>query len=57
MISFVSHGDKTLQRLVGMPGEQEHHILSVRFLFFFIAVSEINLWKPLKIVYNRKTEL
>ena len=25
--------------------EQEHHILSVRFLFFFIAVSEINLWK------------
>ena len=38
-------------------GEQEHHILSVRFLFFFIAVSEINLWKPLKIVYNRKTEL
>lgn len=45
--------------------EQEHHILSVRFLFFFIAVSEIffiavseiNLWKPLKIVYNRKTEL
>ena len=38
--------------------EQEHHILSVRFLFFFItAVSEINLWKPLKIVYNNKTEL
>ena len=34
--------------------EQEHHILSVRFLFFFIAVSEINLWKPLKIVYNRQ---
>lgn len=32
--------------------EQEHHILSVRFLFFFIAVSEINLWKLLKIVYN-----
>lgn len=35
--------------------EQEHHTLSVRFLF--IAVSEINLWKPLKIVYNNKTEL
>ena len=34
-----------------------NHILSVRFLFFFIEVSEINLWKPLKIVYNRKTEL
>lgn len=37
--------------------EQEHYILSVRFFFFFIAVSEINLWKPLKIVYNNKTEL
>ena len=34
MISFVSHGDKTLQRLVGMPGEQEHHISSVPFFFF-----------------------
>ena len=33
MISFVSHGDKTLQRLVGMPGEQEHHISSVPFFF------------------------
>ena len=34
MISFVSHGDKTLQRLIGMPGEQEHHISSVPFFFF-----------------------
>ena len=34
MISFVSHGDKTLQRLVGMPGEQEHHISSVPFFLF-----------------------
>ena len=33
MISFVSHGDKTLQRLIGMPGEQEHHISSVPFFF------------------------
>ena len=33
MISFVSHGDKTLQRLVGMPGEQEYHISSVPFFF------------------------
>ena len=33
MISFVSHGDKTLQRLVGMPGEQEHHICLYRFSF------------------------
>ena len=33
MISFVSHGDKTLQRLVGMPGEQEHHISSVPLFF------------------------
>ena len=33
MISFVSHGDKTLQRLVGMPCEQEHHISSVPFFF------------------------
>ena len=33
MISFVSHGDKTLQRLVGMPGEQEDHISSVPFSF------------------------
>ena len=33
MISFVSHGDKTLQRLVGMPGEQEDHISSVPFFF------------------------
>ena len=31
--SLVSHGDKTLQRLVGMPGEQEHHISSVPFFF------------------------
>ena len=31
MISFVSHGDKTLQRLIGMPGEQEHHICLYRF--------------------------
>jgi hypothetical protein len=29
----VSHGDKTLPRLVGMPGEQEHHISSVPFSF------------------------
>ena len=35
MISFVSHGDKTLQRLIGMPGEQEHHISSVPFFFSF----------------------
>ena len=34
MISFVSYGDKTLQRLIGMPGEQEHHISSVPFFFF-----------------------
>ena len=34
MISFVSLGDKTLQRLIGMPGEQEHHISSVPFFFF-----------------------
>ena len=34
MISFVSHGDKTLQRLIGMPGEQEHHISSIPFFFF-----------------------
>ena len=33
MISFVSHGDKTLQRLVGMHGEQEHHICLYRFSF------------------------
>ena len=33
MISFVSHGDKTLQRLIGMSGEQEHHISSVPFFF------------------------
>ena len=33
MISFVSHGDKTLQRLIGMPGEQEHHICLYRFSF------------------------
>ena len=30
----LSHGDKTLQRLVGMPGEQEHHISSVPFFLF-----------------------
>ena len=33
MISFVSHGDKTLQRLVGMPGEHEDHISSVPIFF------------------------
>ena len=33
MISFVSHGDKTLLRLIGMPGEQEHHISSAPFFF------------------------
>ena len=34
MISFVSHGDKTLQRLVGMPGEQKHNISFIPFFFF-----------------------
>ena len=38
MISFVSHGDKTLQRLVGMLGEQEHHISSVPFFFITLCV-------------------
>ena len=33
MISFVSHGDKTLQRLIGMSGEQEYHICLYRFSF------------------------
>ena len=33
MISFVSNEDKTLQRLIGMPGEQEHHICLHRFSF------------------------
>ena len=33
MISFVSHGDKTLQRLIGMSGEQEHYISSAPFFF------------------------
>ena len=42
MISFVSHGDKTLQRLIGMPGEQEHHISSVP-LFFFINLYNSDL--------------
>ena len=34
MISFVSHGDKTLQRLIGMSSEQKHHISFISFFFF-----------------------
>ena len=49
MISFVSHGDKTLQRLVGMPGEQEHHISSVPFFFSLYR----KFLKSSEIVYNR----
>ena len=33
MISFVSHGDKTLQRLIGMPSEQKHNISFIPFFF------------------------
>ena len=49
MISFVSHGDKTLQRLIGMPGEQEHHISSVPFFFhklYKITTCERALYLP-----------
>ena len=49
MISFVSHGDKTLQRLIGMPGEQEHHISSIPFFFFItykILTCERRLYLP-----------
>ena len=58
MISFVSHGDKTLQRLVGMPSEQEHHICLYRFSFHKPIKSRLargRLYLPFTI-YNRTTE-
>ena len=58
MISFVSHGDKTLQRLIGMPGEQEHHISSIPFFFFItykILTCERRLYLPFT-VYKSTTK-
>ena len=52
MISFVSHGDKTLQRLIGMPGEQEHHICLHRFSFHKPIKSRLvrgHLYLPFKL--------